>query len=181
MMPEDKEILTIAVRTQKNLAYIYRKSKEGEKEKVEEFTQLLNSMLGMVISLREDYFDDRKPVSWEAVEDVAKEVSEGRDDKINLDDLKAIIGKPLNQESPELKQNSTSFSLLITKLRNAFAHRGFSLTSDGSGRIKGVTVWNRRKGRKNLPVNRTWEADISEKQLKDLAYLIVAYVKKTLA
>ena len=68
MMPEDKEILTIAVRTQKNLAYIYRKSKEGEKEKVEEFTQLLNSMLGMVISLREDYFKGN-PVSWEDVEE----------------------------------------------------------------------------------------------------------------
>ena len=137
-------------------------------------------MLGMVISLREDYFDDRNPVSWEAVEDIAKEVSEGRDDKIDLDDLKAIIGKPPNQESPKLKQSSTSFSQLITKLRNAFAHRGFSLISDGSDKIKGVTVWNKPTKAENLPENRRWEAEISEKQLQDLAYLIVTYVKKTL-
>ena len=161
----------------KNLEYIYKKSK-CECEDVEEFTQLLNSMLGMVISLREDYFDDINPVSWEAVEDIAKEVSEGRDDKINLDDLKAITGKLSNRKSPKLKQSSTSFSELITKLRNAFAHRGFELMPDGSDKIKGVTVWNISKRRKNLPVNRTWEADILEKQLKDLAYLIVAYVKK---
>ena len=176
MRPEDKEILTIAVRTQKNLEYIYKKSK-CECEDVEEFTQLLNSMLGMVISLREDYFKEI-PVSWEKVEE---EILEELNDQIDLDDIKAIIGKPPNQESPKLEQSSTSFSRLITKVRHAFAHRGFSLISDGLGEIKGVTIWNKPMEAEELPENRTWEADVSEKQLKDLAYLIVTYVKKTLA
>lgn len=173
MMPEDREILNIAVRTQKNLEYIYRKSK-CECEDVEEFTQLLNSMLGMVISLREDYFKEI-PVSWEKVEE---EILEELNDQIALNDLKAIIGKPPNKKSLKLEQSSTSFSRLITKVRHAFAHRGFSLIPDGLGEIKGVTVWNMPIGSENLPKNRTWKADISEKQLKDLAYLIVAYVKK---
>ena len=179
MMPKDveKEILTIAVRTQKNLEYIYKSKCEGAD--VEEFTQLLNSMLGMVISLREDYFKG-ECVSWE---DVEKEIPEELNGQINLDALKEITGKPSNQKSPNLEPSSTSFSRLITKLRHAFAHRNFNLIPNESGeKISGVTVWNncqiKRTEVENLP-DRIWEADILEEQLKDLAYLIVAYVLHT--
>ena len=49
MNPEDEKTLTIARRTRKNLEYIY--NAKARKEDVEEFTQLLNSMLGMVITV----------------------------------------------------------------------------------------------------------------------------------
>ena len=55
MMPEndDQAVLILAQRTRENLKYI--DEKKSQCEPVSEFTQLLNSMLGMVISLREEY------------------------------------------------------------------------------------------------------------------------------
>ena len=55
--PKQDKTLEIAQRTRKNLEFIYAAKEQGKD--VEEFTQLLNSMLGMVISLREDYFKNQ--------------------------------------------------------------------------------------------------------------------------
>ena len=65
MMPEDRVALTIARRTKKNLHYIYERKNDPS---VEEFTQLINSMLGIVISLREEYFYGQDPVTWNDIE-----------------------------------------------------------------------------------------------------------------
>ena len=171
MMPEDQKTLTIAVRTRKNLKYIYKKKSQNEDvEDVEEFTQLLNSMLGIVICLREDYFKG-KHISWEDEDVRSLETLQGRND------LKNTTGKPGNHESPYL-QKVNSFSQLVTKLRHAFAHNCFDLIPDGSNQIAGITVWNTPPNRENTPENRIWEADILEKELKDLAYLIVEYIEK---
>jgi hypothetical protein len=169
MEPEDEKTLTIARRTRKNLEYIYRKKSDGED--VEEFTQLLNSMLGMVISLREDYFKGRH-IGWERVEEL--KLLQG------WYNLKSITGKTATQASPNL-QKINSFSQLITKLRNAFAHNCFELISDReSKQITGITVWNIPSGQDNKPQNRVWEANISELNLKGLAYLVVAYIEQEL-
>src|SRR5688500_18105832 len=108
MNPEDEKTLTIARRTRKNLEYIYKR--KSEKEDVEEFTQLLNSMLGLVIGLREDYFKGSQ-VSWEQVENLG--LLKGRNH------LKSITGKKPSEVRPRLKQ-VFSFSQLISKLRHAF-------------------------------------------------------------
>lgn len=169
MNPEDEKTLTIARRTRKNLEYILEKKASGED--VEEFTQLLNSMLGMVIGLREDYFKGSH-VSWDDVKQIELLSGEG--------DLRQITGKKATGTSPGLKKIN-SFSQLITKLRNAFAHNCFELIiSNSSNRITGVTVWNIPSGQDNNPKNRVWEADISEHNLKRLAYLIVYYIEKEL-
>ena len=169
MNPEDEKTLTIACRTRKNLEYIY--NAKASKEDVEEFTQLLNSMLGMVISLREDYFKGGH-VSWDRVEDLGL--------LHERENLKNVTGKKATPVSPSL-QEVNSFSQLITKLRNAFAHSCFKLTiDDGSNQITGVTVWNVPLGQDNRPKNRVWEADISEHDLKSLAYLVVEYIEKEL-
>ena len=169
MNPEDEKTLTIARRTRKNLEYIYKK--KATNEDVEEFTQLLNSMLGMVIGLREDYFKGSR-VSWEEVENL--ELLHGRNN------LKHITGKKATIESPNLQEVNT-FSQLITRLRNAFAHNCFELMMDNnSNQITGATVWNVPSGQDNNSKNRVWEADISEHDLKSLAYLIVEYIEKEL-
>lgn len=163
MEPESEKTLTLAHRTRKNLDYIYAKKEEGED--VEEFTQLLNSMLGLVINLREDYFKGSH-ITWSDVIELT-----------GMRSIKPIHGKPSSSQSPELETIS-SFSQLVTKLRHAFAHNCFDLRIEK--KIVGVTVWNVRPNKENKPRNRVWEADFSEQELKDLAYLILNYLEKSL-
>lgn len=160
MLPEDEKALTIARRTRKNLDFMYASKAKGDD--VEEFTHLLNSMLGMLICLREEYFKERC-VTWKDVEQRG---------------LKSvyITSSPPTQESPNLKQHK-NFSQLITKARHAFSHNNFDLQGDDQRRITGVLVWNIEVGKENKAENRTWEASISEQQLRNLAYLFIDYVE----
>jgi HEPN pEK499 p136 len=171
MEPEDEDTLTIARRTRKNLEYVYKRESEGAD--VEEFTQLLNSMLGIVISLREDYFKCSS-ISWKYVEDQG--LLEGRQG------LATNTGKPASPESPDLEQVD-SFSQLITRLRHSFAHHWFKLIldnrSDGKPRIiTGITVWNIKRQHDNKPRYREWEAEFSEADLKRLAFLLIEYLER---
>lgn len=167
MEPKDEKTLTIARRSRKNLQYIYKKKRQGED--VEEFTQLLNSMLGMVICLREDYFKG-DTITWEEVE------------ALNLptwdSSLKKITGSDSTVSSPKLKKVH-SFSKLMTNIRHAFAHNCFSLmSSKKGGLIIGVEVWNIPSGAENRPENRTWQAKIREKELMKLADIYVDYIEE---
>ena len=169
MEPEDEKTLTIARRTKKNLEYIYLRKAEGKD--VEEFTQLLNSMLSMVISLREDYYKGSH-IPWQTLQQMGLLQGKTR--------LETITGKKATQTSPNLQQVN-SFSQLITKLRNAFAHNCFEIISDKETKqITGIIVWNIPSGQDNKLPNRVWEADIVEADLKELAYLIVEYIEHEL-
>lgn len=160
MLPDDEKTLSIARRTRKNLDFMYASKAKGND--VEEFTHLLNSMLGMLICLREEYFRG-KCVTWEDVK--------GR----GLTPVDIASFSPTS-ESPHLKQHK-NFSQLISRTRHAFSHNNFSLQGDSERRITGVSVWNITVGKENKTENRTWEATISEQQLKDLAYLFIDYVE----
>lgn len=167
MNPSDEKTLTIAQRTRKNLEYIYTKKAIGDD--VEEFTQLLNSMLGMVISLRENYFKGSQ-VMWQKIEELG--LLEKRQN------LKVLVGKNATPKSPKLEKVN-SFSQLFTKLRHAFSHNCFKLEiNKNSNQIRGVTVWNIPQDLDNEPKNRIWEEYFSEVNLKDLAYLTVEYIEK---
>ena len=164
MGPDDEKTLTIARRTKKNLDYIYKAKDQGGD--VEEFTQLLNSMLGMIICLREEYFKD-KQVTWDDVASLGLP-------KINITD------RDSTEKKPNLKKVN-SFSQLITKVRHAFAHNCFSIETDGkSNQIKGITVWNIPSGQEKTPQHRTWEAYLSEDKLKQLAYLFIDFIEAEL-
>jgi hypothetical protein len=164
--PKDIKTLEIARRTRKNLQFIDNAKKEGKD--VEEFTQLLNSMLGMVISLREDFFKT-VDIPW----DVAKK-QVGSDWDGSLE----ISGKEPSQEKPNLKPVS-SFSGLISNIRHAFSHNNYLLIVDQEqDLITGVTLWNLPPRKPDTQTNRIWEADISETQLRRLAYLFVDFVEK---
>ena len=164
MLPEEennKKTLTIARRTRKNLDFMYAQKAQGAD--VEEFTHLLNSMLGMVICLREEYFKGEH-VSWQHVQNHNLQKS-------------SIRSKCPSEESPKLKPHN-SFSQLTAKVRHAFAHNCFDLQRDKTNKITGIVVWNIPTGQLNNPENRIWEAEISEQQLRELAYLFVNYVEK---
>lgn len=164
MNPVDKKTLTIARRTRKNLDYIYEQKKRGAD--VEEFTQLLNSILGMLILPREEYFNSHfrsgNEVTWQNLEEMGLE---------RLD----ITEKQLCTESPNLKP-AESFSQLITNMRHAFAHHRFEII--GETEIKSVKVWDVPSREKNETKDRRWEAEFSIEQLKSIAYLFIDYLEK---
>jgi hypothetical protein len=160
MNPGDKKALVIARRSRKNLDFIYAQKRQGAD--VEEFTQLLNSMLGMLISLREEYFTESEPkVTWDEVE------------KYGLQPIR-IEGDAPTQTSPNLKHTET-FSELISNLRHAFAHNCFELVGDP---ITGVRVWKIPNRTPNSPKNRTWQAELSEQQLQQVAILFIDFLEK---
>jgi hypothetical protein len=162
MEPEDEKTITIARRTRKNLDFIYTQKAQGAD--VEEFTHLLNSMLGMVICLREKYLIE-KNVTWE---DIGKQYLQPA----------SILSKNPTKESPNLKPHN-SFSKLISNVRHALAHNCFDLQCNKK-KLTGVVVWNVPTKKPNKPENRTWEAEIPEEQLKMLAYSFIDYVEKIL-
>lgn len=169
MAPEDEKTLTIARRTIKNLKYVYSKKYLGED--VEEFTQLLNSMFGVLICLREDFIKGDQ-VQWDDILNLELK------DKIN--NLDKIIGNDPTAKSPKLIKIN-SFSKLISNLRHAFAHNCFDLTIDENSReIKGIIVWNITDGQANNYLNRVWEAELNEDNLKHIAYLVLEYVERAL-
>jgi hypothetical protein len=127
---------------------------------VEEFTQLVNSMQSMVIALREEYFKGQE-VGWEEVE------------RMGLQPIR-IAGKEPTPQQPELGTSKT-FSKLITNLRHAFAHGGYEFL--GHPEITGIRVWNLPMNATDRIVNRTWEAELSEKELKAVAYLFSDYLE----
>ncbi len=116
MLPDDEKTITVARRTKKNLDFIY--ACKARNEDVEELTQLLNSMLGMVICIREDYFADSH-YSWQEIEQL--HLTSWRP-KLKL------TGKLASPQSPKLQQIN-SFSQLVTKLRHGFAHNCFEFIS----------------------------------------------------
>lgn len=164
MMPEDEKALTIARRTKTNLDFIYQAKKDGKK--VEEVTQLINSMLGMLICLREKYFHGRS-VTW---------------DDVCQHSLKTIYvsANKREKESDVWEPYQPSFSQLITCLRHAFAHNCFSLVGDesqprGKREIVGLKIWNTPTGRDY----KTWKTQLTINELRDIAYLFIDYLEKT--
>jgi hypothetical protein len=164
MMPDDEKALTIARRTRKNLDFIYTAKAQGED--VEEVTQLLNSMLGMLICLREEYFHGQS-VTWDDVR------------RHNLEPVH-ISAQKRKDDTDRWEIFQPSFSQLITHLRHSFAHNCFSLVGDesqprGKREIVGLEVWNTPTGKQY----KTWEANLTIDELKDIAYLFIDYLEKT--
>ena len=158
MNPGDKKALIIARRSRKNLAFFYEQKNQGAD--VEEFTQLLNSMLGMLICLREEYFKGHE-VTWDDVK------------KHGLQPI-PIEGDPPNPDCPDLKLSKT-FSELISNLRHAFSHNNFTLVGNP---ITGIKIWNIPNRKADLPKNRIWQTELSEHQLRQIAYLFIDFIEK---
>lgn len=112
---DDHVVRILAQRTRENLKYIDEKKSEGAP--VNEFTQLLNSMLGMVISLREGGLI-KNHVSWEEARESG--ILQGREK------LEEITGKPATQASPNLQQIN-SFRLRTHNQKSTVTARQMAL------------------------------------------------------
>jgi hypothetical protein len=107
-----------------------------------EVTQLINSMLGLLVFPREE-FVDRIP-------------------RIPLSELKSQ-GWPVPRVRMGFAPAADLYEL-VRYLRNAIAHFNIEFIGDGQNQIRTIRVWNRdRSGAK------TWEADLGIDELHKIA------------
>jgi hypothetical protein len=136
-----------AERTRHNLEFIRAALKKPDQEaaahkqaEVYEVTQLINSMLGLLVFPQQEYFEaiPRTP----------------------LRDLVAE-GWPELDVTPGLPDQVDNLSDLMRYLRNAITHFNVKFLAP-SGHLEGLRVCNRRHGKK------TWEAELSLEQLEKI-------------
>ncbi len=144
--PPQKLVRIFAERTRHNLDFVTKnKSKSGPYE----VTQLINSLLGLLVFPREKFVDSLPDYTF--------------------NDLKQK-GWPL----PHVITYTTTYSGLrdlLRVLRNSIAH--FNLELLGDQEIEGIRLWNiNDKG------NNTWSAEMSIKELEDLAYLFLDLLER---
>lgn len=129
-------------RTRMNLEYIEKVIQENPEAELFEVTQLINSMLGLLV------------FPFEKMRFMIPET--------NLSQLKEqgwsvpkITGK-----FPEV----ITLRQLIRYLRNAVAHFNMDFIPNDDGLIEGVKVWNTFEGRI------TWRAEMNIHELRDIVY-----------
>lgn len=139
MMYEDV-VADFAERTRRNLRALESLKDQGQE--VFEVTQLVNSMLGLLIFPREEFV--------------------GRIPRIPLAQLEEL-GWPVPKARPRFSQAS-DLNELVRYLRNAISHFNIQFVGDSRGQISTVRVWNN-----NLAGMRTWEADLGLADLRGIA------------
>jgi hypothetical protein len=139
MMYEDV-VADFAQRTRKNLQSLELLQAQGHE--VFEVTQLVNSMLGLLVFPREEFV--------------------GRIPAVPLSDLKRR-GWPVPKVRPGFAQVE-NLNELVRYLRNAISHFNIEFIGDGHNEIRTVRLWNiDRTGR------RTWEAELGLTELRGIA------------
>jgi hypothetical protein len=148
-------IQDFADRTRLNLEFI---EMHARKEKVFETTQLINSMLGLLVFPHRGFFD--------------------RIPDTSLSELEAN-GWPhisISSEITNLPADASSFRGLIRYLRNGIAHFNIEFTADESNNITGIKVWNHPNGDINKPKN--WETQLSLDDLKLITHKFVELIEE---
>ena len=135
-----------AARTQKNLDYIDKASRRKRKNpepRVFEVTQLVNSMLGLLIFPQQEYMN--------------------RIPEIPLTELNRQGWPVIYPTHGKLPGNN--LRQLVRYLRNSIAHGNLEFLPDSNtNEIIGLRVWNeRRSGVKD------WEAELNIKDMRELA------------
>jgi HEPN pEK499 p136 len=138
MMYEDV-VAEFAWRTQQNLRAAEDAKSKGAN--VFETTQLINSMLGLLVFPREEYI--------------------ARIPRTPLAELRAA-GWPLPSVRPGFAQ-APDLAELVRYLRNAISHFNLEFQGDSYNQIAGIRVWNINRG------NKTWEADLRLDELRGIA------------
>ncbi len=138
---EGDEIREFVKRTRQNLEVIRAFEREN-KGSAFEFTQLVNSMLGLLVFPQQKYvaaipktpLSDLRNVGWRFPTKI-----EGDFEPDNLHDL-------------------------FCMLRNGIAHFNVKFISDSNRQLSGLQIWNQRN--KKTPPN--WKAEITKDDLEDL-------------
>jgi hypothetical protein len=136
-----KLVADFAERTRANLAVIDQLAKHGALQgtpEVFEVTQLINSMLGLLVLPQQRFVNDIP--------------------KTPMSELEAKGWPCIRANAPY--KNCNTLQELVRKLRNSIAHFNIKFTERG-GQINGVQVWN-KPFRAKKP---DWEADLSLEEL----------------
>jgi hypothetical protein len=142
----EKLLADFARRTLHNLRLIREiQTMEPEREAYE-VTQLINSMLGLLVFPKERYLNDIPPKT--------------------LDELKRE-GWPIPDVRPGYTQ-AQSLRDFLRLMRNAIAHFNVEFLPDQKNEINGVRIWNKSNGTK------TWEVELSLEQIEAIALRFIA-------
>ncbi len=135
-MNYDDVVRDFAKRTRKNLRFIEQAQAEGVE--VYEVTQLVNSLLGLLVFPKERYYN--------------------RIPELSLQELKES-GWPEIQVTGDFKKHK-DLRELMRFLRNSIAHCNIEFLADHYYKLHGLRVWNESGGVKN------WEAELSFEDLR---------------
>jgi hypothetical protein len=139
MMMYSDVVRLFARRTKANLAAIERLHANGEE--VYEVTQLVNSMLGLLVFPQQEFVDRIQETPLEQL----------RKDGWPVPEVRGVF-----RQVSDLRQ-------LIRYLRNAIAHFNVLFLDDGQSQIRGLRVWNENQNGKN------WEAELSTDDIRGIA------------
>jgi len=151
-----------ADRTLVNLEHIETAVKGDKDAELYEFTQLVNSMLGLLVLPRERYLNNipQTPVS--------QLIKEGWP-------IPKMHGTP--PRAPDLRK-------LIGCMRDGIGHFNIEFISDGDGVLSGLEIWNckpdgkggfvKEKGHRVKP----WRAVFSKEQLRSIACKFIEVLKE---
>jgi hypothetical protein len=138
-MMYEEVVRDFARRTKANLSAIERLRASGQE--VYEVTQLVNSMLGLLIFPQQEFVDRIPETPLEQLRQDGWPVPEVRGHFRQVSDLRQ----------------------LIRYLRNAIAHFNVQFLGDGQGQIGVLRVWNEHRNAKN------WEAELSVDDIRGIA------------
>lgn len=147
MMYEDV-IADFAKRTEANLQTIRQLAREGGAAPAYEVTQLVNSMLGLLVFPQQRYLD-RIPET--PIADLAN----------NGWPIPEVVGD--YPQVPNLRQ-------LVRMLRNAVAHCNLEFEPGVGNEIQALTVWNTKPGTRKV----TWKARLTVDDLDAITTRFVA-------
>jgi len=140
---ESELVRDFASRTRQNLEYIEKQQQLGEN--VYEVTQLINSLLGLIVFPQQGTLEriprtpltDLESQGWPAIE-----ITKGQSECQTLYDL-------------------------VRYLRNGIAHFNLRFLANRNNQLIGIVIWNRRAR------DITWEARLTVPQLRRIADLFI--------
>jgi hypothetical protein len=141
-------IRDFALRTKKNLEYIESKASEDNfNPEVYEVTQLINSLIGLIVFPREEFINHIPETALSDLEEDGWSIPQVTGDFPQARDLRE----------------------LVKYMRNAIAHFNVKFKYD-KGTISGLTLWNKRYGKK------TWQAELELEELRDIAFRFIGLI-----
>lgn len=158
-------IRDFALRTRQNLKAIDALAAQGQN--VFEVTQLVNSMLGLLVFPQQRYVDEIE--------------------KIPLAELQQL-GWPIPKLTGTFEQVD-NLNQLIRYLRNAVSHFNIKFVDSGNGRIDVLRVWNmaplldakgkiQRNDRGKIIEYKNWEAELGVNELRGIADRFIGQILK---
>jgi hypothetical protein len=151
MMYEDL-VRDFAARTRRNLEFINQHHSDSEAE-VYEVTQLINSLLGLLVFPQQRFIDQIPAIPLKELE------AQG---------WPRIRTSPNYPECQDLKK-------LVRYLRNAVTHFNVEFIPNTRGQIHGLKVWNKDPKTSKI----TWEAELSLDELRAIVRLFMQQLESS--